>query len=289
MTWFLFALKRSFKFSGRARRKEFFWFLCIYLAVIVLASVIGVAFGLYDLHRGIGATGATLLVAGLIPSLSLQIRRLHDIGRSGWWSLLGLTGIGTIVLMVISIFDSQPGVNVYGPNPKSESAVESLDAGPVAKRSNRRRLFMVTGISLLVVGTIVGAMMHGMSDLVSQMAEHADELKAAGKRTGSMTDKAGCLREGLARYQNMQEKTFANQGLDSLQTLNCLQESKPLVDFCNGVPGHTEIIATIRWTQAACSSVGLESDAMCVNFMQTGSDYCTSSDRAPKLGGRLGT
>ena len=53
-----------------------------------------------------------------ITTFSVSIRRLHDTGRSGWWWLIGLTGIGGIVLLVFYCLDSQPGANKYGPNPK---------------------------------------------------------------------------------------------------------------------------------------------------------------------------
>ena len=62
----------------------------------------------------------TLIVAlaVFLPSLGVAVRRLHDVGRSGWWILLAFTCIGGIVLIVWYCMDSQPGDNQYGPNPK---------------------------------------------------------------------------------------------------------------------------------------------------------------------------
>ena len=58
-------------------------------------------------------------LALLLPSLAVNVRRLHDTGRSGWWILIGLIPvIGFIVLLVFECQDSQPGTNAYGPSPK---------------------------------------------------------------------------------------------------------------------------------------------------------------------------
>ncbi len=105
-------------FEGRARRSEYWWF---YLAVTVVSSVLsGIAraagtggFGtVVSIISGIVALGC------LVPSISVTTRRLHDTGKSGWWQLLYLTCIGSIVIFIFCLLDSQPGDNQYGPNPK---------------------------------------------------------------------------------------------------------------------------------------------------------------------------
>jgi len=59
-------------------------------------------------------------LAALVPSLAVDVRRLHDIGKSGWWLLIAFVPIvGGIILLVWCATDSQPGDNQYGPNPKS--------------------------------------------------------------------------------------------------------------------------------------------------------------------------
>lgn len=56
----------------------------------------------------------------LLPSLAVGVRRLHDIGRTGWWLLIAFVPIiGTLVLLVFAVQDSEPGTNAYGPNPKA--------------------------------------------------------------------------------------------------------------------------------------------------------------------------
>lgn len=62
-------------------------------------------------------------LATLLPSLAVTVRRLHDIGRTGWWILISLIPlIGTIVLLVFTCTDSEPGDNQYGPNPKQQGS-----------------------------------------------------------------------------------------------------------------------------------------------------------------------
>ena len=56
----------------------------------------------------------------LIPSLAVSVRRLHDVGKTGWFLLIVLVPIvGAIWLLVLDCTDGQPGENRYGPNPKA--------------------------------------------------------------------------------------------------------------------------------------------------------------------------
>jgi uncharacterized membrane protein YhaH (DUF805 family) len=58
-------------------------------------------------------------LAVLLPTLAVGARRLHDIGRTAWWLLIGLIPIiGCIVLLVFMCLDGDEGDNKYGPNPK---------------------------------------------------------------------------------------------------------------------------------------------------------------------------
>ncbi len=58
-------------------------------------------------------------LATLIPSLAVGIRRLHDTGKSGWWIFISLIPfVGPIILLIFLVKDSDPGTNLYGPNPK---------------------------------------------------------------------------------------------------------------------------------------------------------------------------
>ena len=81
-----------------------------------------VAFGvnIVDVVLGMdGVLAAGYSLAALIPAWAVFTRRMHDIGKSGWWWLIGLIPlVGAIVLLVFACKDSEPGDNAYGPNPK---------------------------------------------------------------------------------------------------------------------------------------------------------------------------
>ncbi|MEX0733596.1 MAG: DUF805 domain-containing protein [Steroidobacteraceae bacterium] len=120
MRWFLAVLKKYATFSGRAPRAEYWYFILFYFLILIGLSIIDSALGLYSGMYGIGPLGALFALSMFIPSLAVGVRRLHDIGRSGWWLLIGLIPLlGAIVLIVFAVQDSQPGTNEYGPNPKT--------------------------------------------------------------------------------------------------------------------------------------------------------------------------
>ena len=120
------ALKKYAVFEGRAQRKEYWFFVLFYV-------IFGIGLGLVDGFLGTEYYVDGMAVAGLlsglyglgmfVPSISVTVRRLHDTGRSGWWILIGLIPlIGTIVLLVFMVLDSQEGENRFGRNPKEAAA-----------------------------------------------------------------------------------------------------------------------------------------------------------------------
>lgn len=74
-------------FSGRAVRSEFWWFFLFQIVVVIVASFLG------------NTISSLVSLALLLPALAVGARRLHDIGRTGWWQLLSFTGIGFLVLL----------------------------------------------------------------------------------------------------------------------------------------------------------------------------------------------
>lgn len=113
MNWYIDVLKKYAVFNGRARRKEFWMFnLFSFLAcvgLIIIESIVGTP----------GLLTTIYSLAVLLPAVGVSIRRLHDIGKSGWWILIALIPlIGAIVYFVFMILDSKDGENEYGPNPK---------------------------------------------------------------------------------------------------------------------------------------------------------------------------
>lgn len=117
MHWYLDVLKKYATFSGRARRQEYWMFLLFHIiAVFILTAVDMAIFGMPALLYFV------YLLGTLIPSLALSVRRLHDVGKSGWWLLLSFVPFGSLVLLFWAVSDSKPGDNAYGPNPKGVAA-----------------------------------------------------------------------------------------------------------------------------------------------------------------------
>lgn len=119
MNWYLEVLKKYAVFTGRARRKEYWYFILFNIMISIILSAIDGMTGSYNPQTGMGLLGTIYILAILLPAVGVSIRRLHDTGRSGWWVLLSLIPLlGTIVLLVFMLQDSKPGSNQYGANPK---------------------------------------------------------------------------------------------------------------------------------------------------------------------------
>lgn len=118
MEWYVKALKKYAVFTGRARRKEYWMFVAVNFIFSFFAIFIDSMLGIqYD--TGLGLVYGLYSLAVLLPGLAVSVRRLHDVGKSGWMLLVYFIPIiGMIWLFVLSVRDGQPGVNVYGPNPK---------------------------------------------------------------------------------------------------------------------------------------------------------------------------
>ena len=123
MNWYLEVLKKYAQFSGRARRKEYWFFALFSTLISLLLIMIDSATGTLRVASGFGLLSGLYSLAVLIPSLAVAVRRLHDTNRSGWWLLISIIPlIGAIVLIVFLASDSDPETNEYGPNPKSAAA-----------------------------------------------------------------------------------------------------------------------------------------------------------------------
>lgn len=141
-------LRKYATFTGRARRKEYWWFhlfllavqtvlmiwflSSVYSALAANTYVVEDEFGYFEsaVVNG-GPAFVPLVVMGLfslamlLPSLAVAVRRLHDADFSGWWVLLALLPAGQLVLFIFFLLDGTPGPNRFGPDPKGR-------AGPLA-------------------------------------------------------------------------------------------------------------------------------------------------------------
>ncbi len=122
MNWYVEALRKYADFSGRACRREYWFFLLFNVLIAAGLSLVDSVLGMADPLRGVGLLSGLYSLGVLLPSLAVGVRRLHDIGRTGWWLLIGLVPlIGSVVLLIFAVLDSQVGANEYGPNPKGVS------------------------------------------------------------------------------------------------------------------------------------------------------------------------
>ena len=103
--------------NGRASRSEYWWFVLFNFIVNIVTFVIDLTLGsmiTYDM----GYVGLIAFLALLLPTVSVSVRRLHDIGKSGWWILLAIIPIvnfiGIFVIIVFTIMEGEEQPNQYG-------------------------------------------------------------------------------------------------------------------------------------------------------------------------------
>jgi uncharacterized membrane protein YhaH (DUF805 family) len=114
MKYFLKCVNQFADFNGRARRTEYWMFALFNIIFGIAAATLDVLletdFIVYGLY----------VLALFLPGLAVLVRRLHDVGKSGWMIFISLIPlIGGIWLFVLLVTDSDPGDNAYGPNPKN--------------------------------------------------------------------------------------------------------------------------------------------------------------------------
>ena len=123
MNWYLEVLKKYDVFSGRARRKEYWYFVLFSTLISIGLMIIDGVTGTFSAEGGIGLLSGIYALAVLIPSIAVMVRRLHDTNRSGWWFWIVLIPIiGAIVFIVFLASDSKPEESKYGLSPKESLA-----------------------------------------------------------------------------------------------------------------------------------------------------------------------
>ena len=131
MKWYLKVVRDNYaNFTGRARRKEYWMFALFNFIFAVVAmivdNILGSTFkfgeGYAQMSLPYGWIYILYLLGVIIPAFAVFVRRLHDVGKSGWWFLLVLLPIvGAVWLFVLVCTDGNPGDNIYGPSPKAVS------------------------------------------------------------------------------------------------------------------------------------------------------------------------
>ena len=111
-------------FSGRATRSEYWKFMIfVYVMEALAATIFSVA------SDGSEISIAYLIISLLfvLPKLSVSVRRLHDIGKSGWFFLISMIPVvGNIIFFIMCLMDSEPRTNKYGPDPKAFRTIMHL-------------------------------------------------------------------------------------------------------------------------------------------------------------------
>jgi uncharacterized membrane protein YhaH (DUF805 family) len=121
MNWYLQVLKKYTVFSGRARRREYWLFVLFNMIFAVVAMILDNALGMTILGLPYGIITLIYSLAVIIPSLAVVVRRLHDVGKSGWMIFISLIPIvGAIWLLVLMVTDGDTRDNEYGLSPKDE-------------------------------------------------------------------------------------------------------------------------------------------------------------------------
>lgn len=96
-------------FKGRARRSEYWTFVIAYMVIYYLLNNLA----------GLTLLSSIYAVVLFLPFLAVSVRRMHDISKSGLWVLIQFVPIiGNIIFIALSLLDSKPGENQFGPNPK---------------------------------------------------------------------------------------------------------------------------------------------------------------------------
>ena len=112
------ALKNYADFNGRARRKEYWLFYLFLILGYIVTAVIDLMTGSFDEISGFGILSGLFFLGIIIPSIAVQIRRLHDQDKSGWWVLIGLIPfVGGLVLLVFMCLPGTNGDNRFGADP----------------------------------------------------------------------------------------------------------------------------------------------------------------------------
>jgi uncharacterized membrane protein YhaH (DUF805 family) len=108
-------------FKGRARRSEYWYFTLMNMIIVILTMVLDNVAGLTFGSLGYGILYSLYTLAIFIPGLAVTVRRLHDVGKSGWFFLMILIPlVGGIWLLVLFCTEGEDGTNQYGTNPKME-------------------------------------------------------------------------------------------------------------------------------------------------------------------------
>lgn len=114
MNWYITVLQKYAQFSGRARRSEYWYFFLFNIVITVALIFVDVALGTMS-NSGNGTLSSIYRLGVLIPSIAVGVRRMHDVGKSGWFLLIPFYNL------ILACTEGERGDNEYGLNPKGIS------------------------------------------------------------------------------------------------------------------------------------------------------------------------
>jgi uncharacterized membrane protein YhaH (DUF805 family) len=121
MKWLFEAFRKYAVFSGRARRKEYWMFYLFNVIASIVAVILDGTFG-FSRSGSYGPVSGLYTLAIILPAVAVSVRRMHDTGHSGWYMLIPLYNL------ILACTEGDRGSNLYGPDPKGESASTAPEA-----------------------------------------------------------------------------------------------------------------------------------------------------------------
>lgn len=134
MHWMLLALNRYVDFSGRSRRREYWMFVVLILGTILIAGVaMIITKGSFRTQGALATTFTTwagvALVPMIVPLIAVTVRRLHDLGLSGWWlvalpigaAIPAIDALVPFAHVIVMALPGRKGANRFGDDPKDRS------------------------------------------------------------------------------------------------------------------------------------------------------------------------
>lgn len=150
MNYYFRAFRNYAKYDGRATRKEYWWFILFHYIVVFALSVLDGFFGFYstDIPLDFGCMTFIYILVSACPSICLQIRRLHDIGKSGCWWWAKRVPILSWYVFYLNCKASEPAINAYG-SPASYIPTSVYEDDTQIGNSNKVRFCRKCGYELV--------------------------------------------------------------------------------------------------------------------------------------------
>jgi uncharacterized membrane protein YhaH (DUF805 family) len=144
-TFSIVLCKNFANFKGRACRSEFWIYILFIMVMHILLFILGRTTNKLNMIKYQRSEEITVfdiiniivLLIFIIPSLAVTVRRLHDIGKPGWYIFIVIIpGLGLLILFLILLQDSKAEPNQYGPSPKINSNLQNNDDQRLIDQNN---------------------------------------------------------------------------------------------------------------------------------------------------------